>query len=339
MFTHTLRGGRRVVHRRWVSSTVQDQMKQFAQRKQTSVSLNTLMETGLGLLLPEEAAKEGSVKDKYQHMKQQTSAFLHRELPVRLAHRVRDLREMPHGLSDMPSVMTVRRWYEESFEELVNLKQPSNVGEEQLVAEALSNIFTRHADTLIMMARGLWEFRREQPDFDHDIFDPKHDEIHRYYDDFFLSRIGIRVLIQHYLELRKEVRDDSESPASNYVGIINMKTSPFEVAKAAIQDSRYICEREYGEAPKVEIVGRTDLTFSYVPSHLYYMLTELLKNSLRATVERHMDADDMPVIQVIIADGEENEDVVIKVCDQGGGITRSSVSKIFNYHYTTAKSR
>ena len=38
------------------------------------------------------------------------------------------------------------------------------------------------------------------------------------------------------------------------------------------------------------------------------MLLELLKNSMRATVELH-GVDNMPPIRVIIADGEDNEDV------------------------------
>lgn len=38
------------------------------------------------------------------------------------------------------------------------------------------------------------------------------------------------------------------------------------------------------------------------------MLLELLKNSMRATVETH-GLDNMPPIRIIIADGEDNEDV------------------------------
>ena len=38
------------------------------------------------------------------------------------------------------------------------------------------------------------------------------------------------------------------------------------------------------------------------------MLLELLKNSMRATVELH-GVDNMPPIRIIIADGEDNEDV------------------------------
>jgi len=38
------------------------------------------------------------------------------ELPVRLAHRVKELDELPHGLNEMPSIQKVKNWYANSFE-------------------------------------------------------------------------------------------------------------------------------------------------------------------------------------------------------------------------------
>lgn len=38
------------------------------------------------------------------------------ELPVRLAHRVKELDQLPHNLSDMPSINKVKNWYAQSFE-------------------------------------------------------------------------------------------------------------------------------------------------------------------------------------------------------------------------------
>jgi pyruvate dehydrogenase kinase 2/3/4 len=38
------------------------------------------------------------------------------ELPVRLAHRVKELDELPHNLSIMPSIRKVKNWYAQSFE-------------------------------------------------------------------------------------------------------------------------------------------------------------------------------------------------------------------------------
>ena len=44
------------------------------------------------------------------------SQFLAEELPIRLAHRVQELNELPDGLNEMPSVNKVKDWYAQSFE-------------------------------------------------------------------------------------------------------------------------------------------------------------------------------------------------------------------------------
>jgi pyruvate dehydrogenase kinase 2/3/4 len=38
------------------------------------------------------------------------------ELPIRLAHRVKELDELPNGLNEMPSIIRVKDWYAQSFE-------------------------------------------------------------------------------------------------------------------------------------------------------------------------------------------------------------------------------
>lgn len=74
-------------------------------------------------------------------------------------------------------------------------------------------------------------------------------------------------------------------------------------------------------APATKVYCDKSLTFTYVPSHLHMMLFELLKNSMRAVVETHAkdnyDDDGLPPIKIVIALGDE--DVTIKVSDEGGG--------------------
>lgn len=52
------------------------------------------------------------------------SQFLAEELPIRLSHRVKDLDELPDGLSEMEGVKRVKEWYAESFDELVSFPPP-----------------------------------------------------------------------------------------------------------------------------------------------------------------------------------------------------------------------
>ena len=44
------------------------------------------------------------------------SQFLSEELPIRLAHRVQELGDLPDSLNEMPSIKKVQDWYAQSFE-------------------------------------------------------------------------------------------------------------------------------------------------------------------------------------------------------------------------------
>jgi pyruvate dehydrogenase kinase 2/3/4 len=44
------------------------------------------------------------------------SQFLSEELPIRLAHRVEELGDLPDGLNEMESIKRVQDWYAQSFE-------------------------------------------------------------------------------------------------------------------------------------------------------------------------------------------------------------------------------
>ncbi|KAL1512086.1 hypothetical protein AB1Y20_005358 [Prymnesium parvum] len=310
------------------TETLEEEMKRLASYPQTSVSLKATLDTGLGLLLPE---AQGGELNRRQRMLIQIATFLRRELPVRLARRVIELQSLPEGLHSMPSVVRVREWYEQSFVEIRRSRPPVDAEGEQEFFNLLKGIYERHSPTLVTMARGVHELRMKMI--------REHGEgfqfgdvmqIHSFLDKFYMSRIGIRILIGQYLELHREPQ------LPGYVGLINLRTSPAEIFAQAVEDATYLCERTHGDAPSVVLFGRTDLAFAYIPSHLYYIMFELLKNSLRAVAEHTGVDSNMPPVKVVIADGETNEDVVIKISDEGGGIARSNLPRIWSYLFTTA---
>ena len=59
---------------------------------------------------------------------------------------------------------------------------------------------------------------------------------------------------------------------------------------------------------------KVGLSLCYPPPHLYHILFELFKNSMRATVETHGNEGSLPDIEVLVAKGEH--DVSIRVSDQ-----------------------
>ena len=80
-------------------------------------------------------------------------------------------------------------------------------------------------------------------------------------------------------------------------------------------------------------MGEDTLTFTYVPGHLKYMLSELLKNSLRATCKFHGIDKTPPPVEIVSAQGKS--DLTIKISDRGGGIPFKKIDQIWSYCLTS----
>jgi len=324
-----------------------EKIKYFSKFPQTSVSLRQMVEFG-------QKPSQGTILKATQ--------FLKEELPIRLAHRVVELENLPHDLSAMPSVVRVRDWYAESFKELIEFPKldlprtfkvkerisptpntapaghryfhpvedvevpPEIVEYNKDFVKVIENIKRRHDPVVTTIAQGIKEMKESKH------FQEIDTEVQGFLDRFYMSRIGIRMLIGQHIALTKA------PPQEDYVGIIGTRTNIAQVATEAIDNARFICEDHYAlfKAPAVQLHCPRDLNFMYVPSHLHHMIFELLKNSLRAVVETTgVDADEYPAIKVIVAEGKE--DITIKISDEGGGIPRSGIPLIWTYLYTTAK--
>ena len=195
--------------------------------------------------------------------------------------------------------------------------------------KTLETIKRRHDSVVPTVAAGINEYKRKRQRMQID------SSIQSFLDRFYMSRIGIRMLIGQHIALTGQ----QHTRHPNYVGIICTKTNVKELAEEAIENARFVCEDHYGlfDAPKVQLFCEPSLNFMYVPGHLSHMLFETLKNSLRAVVEIHgAEKEEFPVTKVIVAEGKE--DITIKISDEGGGIPRSAIPLVWTYMYTTVDS-
>lgn len=275
-----------------------------------------------------------------------SAQWLHNELPIRLAHRVRELSQLPYGLAEMPSVVSVREMYETSFTQLRSADLPRNPSEEAEFSDLLGTIRKRHDAVVRLIAKGVLELKTHCGKSASDL------EIRSFLDRFYMSRIGIRVLISHHLALGQAGKNTQSTTQlqstpsidglasvtacpNRMAGVINTECRPVELIRDCASVARQLSYQHYGDAADVQIRGHTDLSFPYIDSHLRLCLLELLKNSIRATVETHRDLDELPPVRVIIADGVE--DVTIKISDEGGGFRRSELGRVWSYLFTTAR--
>ncbi|KAI0781246.1 26S proteasome subunit P45 [Trametes elegans] len=175
------------------------------------------------------------------------------------------------------------------------------------------------------------------------------EQISEFLDSTIRNRIAVRLIAEQHIAISRDLaRGES---ATNHLGVIDLACSPREmigVCGAFVGD---LCEATLGASPQIVIDGDVDATFAYVPVHLEYILTEILKNSFRATVEWHQrhhsysSAAPIPPVVITIAaplppsssaPASPPRYLSMRVRDQGGGVPPANMSRIFSYSFTTA---
>uniref|UniRef100_A0A8B9GUM2 Protein-serine/threonine kinase n=1 Tax=Astyanax mexicanus TaxID=7994 RepID=A0A8B9GUM2_ASTMX len=259
--------------------------------------------------------------------------FLRQELPVRLANIMKEIRLLPPRLLSTPSAQLVHSWYVQSLMELLDFldKSPEDHVVLQDFVEALVAIRNRHNDVVPTMAQGVIEYKEA---FGQDPVTSQN--IQYFLDRFYMSRISIRMLInQHTL-----IFDSASQPAPSTIGCIDPNCKVTEVIEDAYECAKLLCEQYYMCFPElklqeINVNNKTEpIRISYVPSHLYHVLFELFKNSMRATIENHESSSSLPPIKVMVALG--GEDLSIKMSDRGGGVPSRKIERLFSYMYSTA---
>jgi len=262
-------------------------------------------------------------------------SFLSKEIPVRLSNIMKEINLLPGNLLQMPSILILQDWYAKSFRDLSifeNRKPTPETLEE--FCNTLKTVQTRHTNVVQTMAQGVLELKES-----HTVDNQTDMAIQYFLDRFYMSRISIRMLMHQHVLLFEEGADKK----SRRIGIIDPNCKVRSIIMEAFTNAAFLCEEYYKCAPDIEIKGQLKvandkgklvaLSLAYPPPHLYHIMFELFKNSMRATVEAH-NLKDLPSIEVLIAKGEH--DVSIRISDQGGGIPRHITDHLFHYLFSTA---
>ncbi|KAF9420666.1 hypothetical protein HW555_003213 [Spodoptera exigua] len=252
---------------------------------------------------------------------------------------MKEIALLPENLLRMPSVGLVNQWYERSFEEIIQFEQmepdPPILSS---FCERLVHIRNRHADVVQTMAQGVLELKES-----HEVDPSTENSIQYFLDRFYMSRISIRMLInQHTLLFGEQIGPRQASvtgigSGGRHIGSIDPACDVAAVVRDAYENARFLCDRYYLASPELQLLqdgvpSQGPMPIVYVPSHLYHMLFELFKNSMRAVMETHESCP--PPITVNLVRGQE--DVSVKLSDRGGGIPRSVSDLLFKYMYSTA---
>ncbi|XP_014012734.1 pyruvate dehydrogenase (acetyl-transferring) kinase isozyme 3, mitochondrial isoform X2 [Salmo salar] len=234
--------------------------------------------------------------------------FLRKELPVRLANTMREVNLLPDNLLSQPSIKLVQKWYMQSFVELLGYenRKPEDPQALNDFLELLIEIRNRHNDVVPTMAQGVIEYKEK---FGFDPFISSN--IQYFLDRFYTNRISFRMLINQHTLL---FGNDTNPAHPKHIGSIDPTCNVAEVVKDAYETAKMLCEQYYLAAPALQIQEfnmKQDKDKSiqavYVPSHLFHMLFELFKNSMRASVELHEDSKEgLPPVKAKVTLGKED---------------------------------
>ncbi|KAL3141619.1 hypothetical protein ABBQ32_004858 [Trebouxia sp. C0010 RCD-2024] len=150
-------------------------------------------------------------------------------------------------------------------------------------------------------------------------------ELNSFLENMLTSRISRRVLAEQHINLHNR--------RPGYIGVICTHLNLCDAVDFAVQRATQVARETYGCAPEVTCTGDLQSTIPYIPTHLDYMLYELLKNAMRAVVESRDGQARLPAIHIRIC--EADTDVTFRISDQGGGIAPEDLTKVWQYGYTT----
>ncbi|KAK5944521.1 hypothetical protein PMZ80_003803 [Knufia obscura] len=200
-------------------------------------------------------------------------------LPARLAHRIQRLRNLPFIVVANPHINKIYNNYLHSLSILEPFyqKRISTMEEEEKFTEVMADLVQTHTNTIPTLAQGFLECRK--------YIDPI--QITKFLDQHLRARIGTRLIAEQHLALHMastpEARQQKPDPYN--IGVIDSSIQPARIVRSCEAFVGDICEFKYGVRPKIDINGSVDATFAHVPVHLEYILTELIKNAFRATIE------------------------------------------------------
>ncbi len=248
-------------------------------------------------------------------------------LKISLARRLFALRSLPYLVVLNPSISSIYGLYLSSFNTIASTSPDS-----PNFVNALEKIIQTHTDTLPHLSRGFKEVST--------YIDP--DSATEFLNLHLQDRIQTRTLARHHIALANS-DNDQQSFSSSHIGSIDTNLNLSKLLYNCNLHVSNLCSLKYDTKTDLIVDKGENVNVKYIPTHIEYVFTELLKNSSRALLENslyHEHCDDSripPVLATIVPTNSGG--AVVRLRDRGGGIAPEIEEKIFNYAFTSVKKK
>jgi len=246
--------------------------------------------------------------------------LIHKELPARLARRIIEIEKVSPIWAQISALKEVHRHLHLSFTNL-RLVEFSDANLEQFT-DIIMDMRERHKDVIQLLAEVARDLK------EHNIMDDA--SIDAWLGKFMNSRIGTEMLTEHYMMLTKQMKAH-ESEA--HVGLVDTRCNPAKVVSDAIE----FVKRNYTGASDLTFqlnVEHPDIEFSFISTYLFFIVEELLKNSIYASLMRSKREGGKPNPIRITVCADFNR-VGIQITDRGGGVPFELYERLWGYQFST----
>lgn len=261
----------------------------------------------------------------------QAAMFIQEVVPKRIALRIRMIENVA-GWKDVEEIVwmhgKLKQWYTS-----LRLVQGSNLHEFTACAERVIEEGKEEMTNLIVGTQKL-QLRAEHGE---DNLDP-------WLDDHFLSTIATRLLLSHFVALSPWEAGGRGEP----FGVVDPNCDAFAICKEVQERVWEESSRGLSSAPPCVLEAYQEgvsgpitnpiKNFSYVPDFLRFVMTELLQNSFQATVDFAADQADLENRPVHVLVTSDPRQIVIRVRDRAGGMSRKAEKRIWSYAQRTPSS-
>ncbi|KAI6247930.1 [3-methyl-2-oxobutanoate dehydrogenase [lipoamide]] kinase, mitochondrial [Erysiphe necator] len=275
-------------------------------------------------------------------------------LPVRLAYQIKAIWHLPFITVANPNISKIYNNYLNSLSTLLSydFKCITKLDEEFRFTKALIKLVESHSHNLSILAQGFLECRK--------YMSPK--QVAKFLDEHLQMRIGTRLIAEQHIAIHNSFyqqqvsnSDSHHRISSRFIGILDTNLKPVNVINSCGSFVSDICESTYNVRPSWIIDGDSSTTLAFIPGHLQYMLTELLKNAFRATIENDMCQEPITITISSVPTTFNNScqlassnngiyqnkheypafGITIRIRDRGGGISSEKLPHIWSYSFTT----
>lgn len=256
--------------------------------------------------------------------------WIRKQLTLRLAYRLHEFHLLPFFVSSNPYIKASYDWHYALLESFMKLPMIKSAESQEGFLSVLREQRQNQDPTVNLLGQGVKQVYYAVPNTC----------LNSFIERFFCFRIGQRLIADHLLA-PKEVKDDVP-------GCVATNCHAAKLVQECVNVSRNTCRGTYAIAPGVDVEGDLDSTLCYVPDHVLLIVTEIIKNALRATVESYtfsntslapakrtviLDETDLPKVGVAVHRGKD--EVMIRVSDKGGGISPEQLNNIFTFGYSS----